>query len=876
MMEIYNKLLAALTKDDLIITPNKRLIGFLQKSYSAYQNVQKKRIWSTPQMLTLEDWLRLQWEKQLIQHNIFSYRLISKNQEWLIWQSIIEQSAHSFLMSHSIAHTAQHAWQLYHHWQLDYQADHGDHNHESLTWKMWADNVVAFSQAQACIDLAAATERLIDHFRKKILTPPKRMFLIGFDKINPQTKKLLATLEQANCQIQTFTARYPQKPIARRIAFENRDVELQAMARWAYQRWQAGNNPIVCAIPQLLDIRSQVITHFEEVFTCLQQDTHDPLPCNVAAGQKLSEFPMIHIALTWLQLKIINPFDQISLLLRSPYLADATKEQAQRHQLDMYCRRCVENRVYLTQLAEISQQQHCPQLSQLIVQLIPLVENTRCTQYPSDWAKHFTKKLQISGWPGQRPLLNEEYQLLERWSELFSEFSTLDFILGKISSELAWQQLHHLASTALFQAKTPHNPPIHILGLLDTAGLCVDSLWVMGLDDHTWPATAQANPFIPYSLQRAHQLPHSSNQREFYFASLITQRLLTSARQVMLSHSTQANEKTLRPSALIASIPSIEKHDLELPPYQTLITSIWAARRWEYYVDETTPPLAPHEFTAASSQLFKQQAACPFQAFARLRLGAHAYPVPQAGLNAIDRGILLHHVIEIFWNTMNDQTTLLKQSMQTLQVIIQQSIDAGIATFCKKYPFTFQPQFIALESERLQQRLMKLIDLDKKRSPFRKVTHEKKQNLILGKLNIALRIDRVDELNDGSTLIIDYKTGMPRKLNWFEARLDEPQLPLYCLSYPAAKGFAVIHIRSNTLEVQGFSEKDNGLSPLLSSKKDKHLPKTWSAVLTYWKTSLEMLANQFQAGFAKVDPKQGANTCRLCHLKSFCRINHPE
>jgi ATP-dependent helicase/nuclease subunit B len=875
MMEIYNKLFEELTTDTLILTPNKRLIGFLHKNYSAYR-LQKKRIWPTPLILTLENWLSWQWEKQLIQHPIFPYQLLTTNQEYVIWQSIIENSANSFLMPTAIAATAQQAWQLCHHWQLDCQSSHFEQSNESRTWKIWAKDFVTFSQEHTCIDFASATTQLIDHFRKKILTPPKRIVLIGFDEINPQTKKLFQALKQSGCQLATFTANHPNKSIARRLAVENTEVELQTMAQWAYQRWRAGYQSIVCAVPQLLEIRQQVIDSFTEVFTSQQQDTLLSLPFNVAAGKKLSELPMIQAALAILQLKTMDSFNKISLLIRSPYLAYAEEERIQRCQLDVYLRRHAEHTINLEQLAHISQQQHCLQLSQLINDLIPLSHNHLTKQYPSDWAKYFTKKLQLAGWPGQRCLLSEELQLIERWSELFSELSRLDFILGKTSGDVAWKQLHHLAASSLFRAKTLQDPPIHILGLLDTAGSCFDSLWVMGLDDHTWPAAAHANPFIPYPLQRAHQLPHASNQREFYFSSLITKRLLTSAQEIILSHSLQRNEQILRPSALIASIPLIEKDDLQLPAYQTLITSIWATRRWEYYVDEYAPPLETKALISTGSQLFKQQAACPFQAFAHFRLDANFYPLPQAGLNPIDRGILLHAVIETFWNLLGDQATLLNQSTHTLQNLVEQSIDDSIIQFRKKRPFTLQPRFIEIERERLQQRLMKLIELDKKRSPFRKVTHEKKQNFIFGKLDIALRIDRIDALDDGSTLIIDYKTGVPRKFNWFEERLDEPQLPLYCLSYPMAKGFAIIHIRSDTLEIQGFSEKENGLSRLLSSEKDKTLPKTWQALLAYWKNSLAMLANQFQEGFAKVDPKHGPATCRLCRLHPFCRINHHE
>lgn len=870
-MEIYNKLFEILKQDDLILTPNKRLISFLHKSYAAYQQTQNKSVWPTPLILQLEMWITMQWETQLIQRS-FPYRLLTKNQECIIWQSFIKKTTPEFLMPEQIAKTAQQAWQLNHLYQLDYTSSQFDESNEANIWKRWAINFVTFCKKQHCIDFARATTQLITLFTNKNIKPPQRLFLIGFDEINPQCKKLFQILAQQGCEITTISLS-KHKPLLQRLVLQNTEMELKTMAQWAYQCWQTGGKNIICAIPNLMEIRSQVIDIFTDVFTDL--NPIDPLPFNIAAGKRLSEFPIIKIALTILELKALNPFNKISQLIRSPYLGAAEKEQSHRAQLDIYCRRYLENTLSLKHLAQLSQP-YSPQLSQLLDNFIRVYPDSN-KQYPSQWANYFAKKLQALAWPG-RNLTSEEFQLIERWSELLHELSSFDFILGEINNEVALQQLKFLADESLFQAKTIHDSPIHVLGLLDTAGLYSDNLWVMGLDDQSWPKAAHPNPFIPYALQRAHSLPHASCEREFYFSSLLTKRLLGSAQTIILSHSAQAqpSEQLLRPSALINTIPVIEISDLKLSQHPTTpIESIWATQSWEYYRDDRAPGLQPHELTSAGSQLFKSQAACPFQAFARFRLKSYFYPSPQPGLNAIDRGILLHDVIETLWNLLTDQATLLKQSDQSLQLLIKQSITASITKFSQKKPFTFKPQFIEIEQDRLQQRLTKLIGLEKKRSPFSDVIHEKKQSLVIDSLPLNLRIDRLDRLADGSTLIIDYKTGTPVKFYWFEERLDEPQLALYCLSQKSAKGFAIIHIRSNTIEIQGLSEKENTLCQLIGSKKDKNLPKTWQELLNFWKTALEKLAKQFQEGVAHVDPKS-TNTCRPCQLSLFCRIKHHE
>lgn len=875
-MEIYNKLFKILKQDDLLLTPNQRLIRFLHKSYAAYQQAQHKQVWPSLRIFKLETWLTLQWETQLIQATGFPYRLLTTHQERILWQSIISQSDTLFLNPDHIAKTAQQAWQINTLWQLDGNTTPLQASHETTAFKIWSERFVALSTEYACIDLARASTLLMACFKNKSLTPPSRIFLIGFDELNPQTKKLLQQLEQSGSQVAYFVASSP-KACVHRLAVENTETELQTMARWAYQQWQAGKQTIICAVPQLLAIRTQVLETFTEIFTQLNPACAEQLPFNIAAGRKLSEFPCIQSALAIIQTQASQPLSKINRLIQSAYIGYADDEKSQRAQLSIYLRRYAENTLTLKQLALLSQQQHCTQLNQLINHLIPLIDKQPTQQLPSQWTKHFVKKLQAFCWPGQRQLLSEGFQLIERWSELLDELSGLDGILGEINQETALQQLTQLANESLFQAKTAHDTPIHVLGLLETAGLCVDSLWIMGLDEASWPAPAHPNPFIPYAMQRDNATPHACNEREFYFSSLVTQRLLNSADNIILSHSIQQDEQALRPSTLIRHIPSIEVSDLALPPYQNKVEAIWNTRNWEYYLDETAPALLANELSTVSSQLFKSQAACPFQAFAKFRLKSQFYDLPTLGLNKSDRGSLLHRVIELFWNNLSDQASLLKQPAHNLQIFADQAIDTAIAEFSKKRPLTFSPHFIAIERERLQHRLMKLIELDKNRLPFTQVIHEQKQHFSFANLALSLRIDRIDTLSDGSHRIIDYKTGSPKSFNWLEERLDEPQLPLYCLSLPKVTECSVIHITSNTIEAQGcYSKKETGFCHVFSKKQDKKLAQTWPELLNFWKAALEKLALQFQNGVATVDPKQGATTCKHCHLQLLCRVNHHE
>lgn len=877
-MEIYNKLFEILNPGDLLLTANKRLMPFLHKAYTDYQQTHKKLLWPTLSLFTLSRWLELLWEKQQIEQQRFLSRLLTKQQEHVIWQGIINKSSYLLLDTKDTAKRAQQAWKLLHQAQLNYQSSHFKQNKETASWQTWASTFAELSNSSHYIDACSATNLLIELFQRKILTPPKRIFLLGFTELNRQYKKLLDCLTEQHCIVSHYTPAHSQ-PKLRRLSLADKETEFRSMALWAYQCEQAGKKNIACVVPNLIEQRSQLLTQFSEVFTALTPQTQHLPPFNIAAGSPLKEFALIQTAITIIELEHINAFSKVSGLIRSPYLGGSQREQSQRAQLDIYLRCHSESKLSLEMLLTTSKKQACPYLSDLISQLMPLLKAYTAKSFvkPSVWAEHFAKKLRRLAWPGERCLTSNEFQLLERWSELLTELAGLDFILGPISQAHALQQLQELIGNGLFQAKTRHDPPIQVLGILDTAGIYFDTMWVMGLDDKTWPAAAKANPFIPYSLQRQHQLPHASNEREFYFTQLLTQGLIRSAPTLIFSYAAQNLDQVLRPSLLINAVQTVELSELTLPSYQSRAEKIRTAQEWEYYRDEQGSALQGDQYFSATSQLLQSQATCPFQAFARFRLNAKFYPFPQIGLNARDRGILLHQILEQFWNALAHQEALLQLSTVALDQQIDAAIDFSLAAYRKKRAFVFKPHFTHIERRRLQRLLKNIVDLEKQRPLFIQSLHEQKKDYTLGKLRLNLRIDRIDQLADNSYLIIDYKTGAPTTINHLEERLDHLQLPLYCLAYAeTVRGFALMHIRSNTIALQGITAEETGMAQLNPLKKLKTtlVLQSWSDLLSHWQALLEKLAQQFQAGFAAADPKRGSTTCQPCDLKLFCRINH--
>ena len=86
------------------------------------------------------------------------------------------------------------------------------------------------------------------------------------------------------------------------------------------------------------------------------------------------------------------------------------------------------------------------------------------------------------------------------------------------------------------------------------------------------------------------------------------------------------------------------------------------------------------ERVAGGSALLKDQAACPFRAFANHRLSARALPEPSYHLNAAQRGTVLHSALEHLWDSLNNSASLLERDSLTLQNDLSDAVRSAFKT----------------------------------------------------------------------------------------------------------------------------------------------------------------------------------------------------
>ncbi|OGI46438.1 MAG: hypothetical protein A2151_05025 [Candidatus Muproteobacteria bacterium RBG_16_65_34] len=879
----------ALRSGATLLAASRRQARALQLAHGRRMQREGQAAWTSPDILTWGAWLGRCWDEAsgLSADDPASMRVrLSPVQELKLWDDVIEDSAarSTLLQVHAAARTAQEAWRLMWEWDLALPAARDAPNEDTRAFAAWAQVFDERCRARGWQDPARLPEALAQAFDRGRLKAPPRLLLFGFEELTPQQQRLFDVLRARGSAVEIIEPSAAAATPARR-EFPSAEEELAAAARWARARLEAGAARIGVVVPDLGALRPAVTRLFDDALApaaVLPGAADGVRPYNLSLGRPLAEYPVIHTALLLLELgRGELACVQAGSLLRSPFLGGADEERARRALLDVVLR-AGEPRVRIGGLLRLAQDRDqegrprahaAPLLAARLKEWRAALDAFPKTQLPSAWAEGFARALAALGWPGGRTLDSAEYQTVEAWRELLSAFSSLDAVGGRIGYDAALATLRRTAAERIFQPKSPE-APVQVLGLLEAVGLEFDCLWITGLHDAVWPASPRPNPFLPIELQRRRNLPHASAARELEFARRLTGWLLAGAPQVIVSHPCRAGDENLRPSPLIAHLPGSEPDAAARP--KTFHELIYDARPpLDQFPDARAPALPPGIEVRRGTAVFKDQAACPFRAFAHVRLAARALEESHPGLDASARGILVHDTLAQVWAELKSHANLCAQSHEALRDLARAAAERAVAAMARSRPQTFTARFAALERARLGDLVLASLALERQRAPFTALPPETDRQAAFGGVTIRIVPDRVDVLEDGARAVIDYKTGSPRLAQWFGERPDEPQLPLYSLTQEPVAAVLFAQLRKEESRFLGIARRD-GIAPeveAFDATREAAAFGSWEALFAEWRRVLDALGAAFRAGDARVDPKDGERTCEYCDLKPLCRIH---
>lgn len=878
--------LALLEAGASLLTVNNRLAREYRHRYDRVQQAKGLAVWETPPIFPWPAWLQHCYDQCLtwsgVEHNLPV--LLNPHQEQSLWERVIYESPYkeTLLQVASTACAAREAWRLWHAWRLPLELQASLPNEDTQAFLEWGHGFKAYCEANQWLDSARLADVLADSLPARLEFLPAEMILAGFDEYTPQQQEFIAALATGGIRIRELATQVmPEKVV--RVKLTDTAEEIALAARWARgQLEQSSSQRIGIIIPQLETVRDQVACIFDDIFhpeAVLPGRKGIERSYNISLARPLIDAPLVHSALLILDLaKGELSSAEAGAFLRSPFLGEADQEFSRRALLDAYLRGTREATVSLGRLLATAVSawkgnsvHRCPALGERLRQFKEDIDQLPLKQSPSSWAQSFARWLQLLGWPGERSLNSEEHQAVSAWREAVESFAGLDQVISLLKLGTAIGKFRHLLTETLFQPESSL-VPVQIMGVLEAAGERFDAAWLLGLHDGVWPPAPRPNPLLPADLQRQYRLPHASAERELAYARIITERLLASAEAVIVSYPAREGDSDLRPSPLTADLESILPSALAAAPAESYAARIQATGRQEVLIDDQGPELKTGTQVEGGTALLKAQAVCPFRAFAEHRLGANGLEEPSPGLTPLDQGILVHAALHSLWEQLEDRKTLLACTAKDLRNRVAEAARQAIAAQRELRPRTFTERFAAIEQERLEQLLLEWLEQDKHRAPFTVLQQEKYQSLSLGGIGLATRADRVDQLENGEWVIIDYKTGKPKLKHWFGERPEEPQLPLYGLVHKkAVTSVLFAQVRRGEMKYLGVAKED-GIAPGVPAfTGDTSSASPWEELLAQWQQVLSALAEEVRAGYAAVAPKD-ERSCDYCALPGLCRI----
>ena len=865
----------------MVVTANERAARSLTAAFNRARRAEGLSAWPAPNILDWKTFVRNAWDER--SHD---GRMVLNNlQEQALWARIVAASAPDATRvvgaRHRLADLAIRAHDLL--------CDYAPRFLKESARTAWAQDAGAFSGWLAAFDDVCSKGALIGAARVPLeLTatlaadPSERspLLLVGFDRILPTQQKLFdawgtwaeAPLGDAAAQIEFHQAGDPA-------------AELAASALWCKGQLAANPDSRLLVVTQdVSQRRGEIERAFLRFADAQRQATGPANVFEFSLGVALGQVALARgacLVLRWLE----DPIEEHELdwLLSTNQIAKTLGES---HELTAFMRAVRNRGLERTRwkLAEFAGQRLRETLPTAWVDRMTqaqrrLHEFACHAQTPLAWAELVPALLKIAGWPGMRTLTSAEFQVIERWQQIVDECASLGFDGQRMEWREFLESLTRAVDATLF-APESQDAPILIAGPAESAGLTADAIWFLGANEDAWPASGTTHPLLPLAVQREAGMPHASAQLDWDVAAAMTRRLLASAAEIHFSFARQSDGVDARPSRLIVQVAGSP---------QQLSSELIAARAagpsTVPFEDVSLIPFPPGIAPGGSSVL-TAQSQCPFKAFATARLGAKDWEPAEAGLNAKERGQLLHDVLHAVWGGPPDGI----RTYAELTTKTETNLDAFVAGHVRRVLHEKMPararesmpkRYLELEATRLIGLVTEWLRYEAARVAFAVVDTEKQAEVAIDGLMLKLRLDRIDRLNDGSLLVIDYKSGDVSPKLWDLLRPDDVQLPLYAGfaldPVEDCGGLVFAKVRPGKMEFAGrVTDARTTLRRELRGNTNLVKCPLSLGQLLDWKTYIEKMARQFLAGRADVDPRKYPETCERCGLQSLCRIQEIE
>jgi len=843
---MHQNWLINLDQETVVLAPTRSLANTLNEQVAGHNISQGCMVWEAPNIIIWGDYIKELWQlnRTLLNQEIGAKHLISQQQSLLLWTRVIESSrreeqALTLLNVQQTVRAVHRSWVLMHDWQVTIESIEHDHVADTRQFTQWLISYKKLLRERGLIDQPLLLEALCNS-EVKLNFPYQKLIFYAFDLINGAQKKINRLAIDQSCEIEHRSP--PERESESRfIEYTNSTSELMACFIAARRLIEQDSNcSINIVIHDLQDRQAQVQELARTVFypsdspLAIQQNS---TVYRFSLGQRLNEWAAIETALSVIGLlkNYIKSVD-LSFLLRNQFLAFSAKYRVECRLFDRWFKRQRSDNIVLDKLPELYQQclAHYSERGQQIddngflnalerlvekrQELITQLEQAKQRDgYAAlsfiEWVTVFEQWLEEWGW-STRTVGNElntvQHQLLNRWQALLEEIAGLTAVQRKAGMTKAVDLLQQMSRETMFLPKAMASPVL-ISSILEAVGRPADYCFVLGMND-AFPPPPKNDAFVAQRLLANAGHPDMNADSSFVQAEKVVTNLLRSMGKTQISYARQSDgDREIHHQCSPLFRAQTFEQSSAIDAQSEGVNQTPEPLLFEEYQDTQGPAWADASRVKGGSKIFENQSNCAFRAFVTHQLGFQTEDEAEFGLDHLDRGNIVHHLLNLIWARLETQDNLKAQTQEALDYLINDVIHQTVNN--EKLGLSEDKQ-ILLKHER--PRLISLLRAwlaheAKRPENFQVIEREEERFAELSGIQFKYIIDRLDMSDDGRTFIIDYKTGLVNRNDWVSEPIKSPQMPLYAVALSKAKkkavsGIAYASVRQNEHKFVELSE----------------------------------------------------------------------
>ena len=857
---MYDWLDDALDDTSCLVTANRRLARELRSAWGESQLERGATAWRTPD---IQSWTR--WIASLVEEADSQASMptrINAQQSQLIWERCLRKElGENAVGLPALVRLARDAWQRLADARVSIrEVAKTAQTEDQRLFAVAAGRYQAVLEHQNWVDDAGLAEYALDLARSGRVAPRERYVFAGFDRIRPIAAELHDALRALGA---TVVIQEPANrgAVATVAVFEQRDAELRAAGAWAREYLSAAPEARIAIVLQGLEqSAARDVRLVREGFVPGWQYGPGSLSgaVNVSYGQRLDGYPAIAIALLALRWLIQDLRSrEVARLLLTPMIGKGELSGRSRLELEI---RALPDRAWNPSMvtSALRGKDLEGDAEDWLARVAALAKRRRDLPpraSPADWVIIFDEALQAIGWPGPGSTDSHSFQLINRWRELLNDFARLELVSASMSARAAVVQLEIMAGEIIFQPESRHTA-LQLIGPLEATGAEFDAVWIGGMTALDWPPPGRPSALIRRLLQAEHDMPDATPADTRAWATMTFERICGGASDVICSY-----------AQLIGDVEQTASDLLDgLKPGATPAEPGWhAAALIENGATQRckdTVPAVDDERIFGGAGAVQQQLTEPFTAFAQARLAARWLDRQAVGIPAPLRGNLVHDTLFRLYSDIAGSEELRALGDDDLHDRIAACAAAASQRHERNSDAVLR-SLLALERNRIVDVVTAFVALDRERGEFRVADLEGKLVFVHRNLNLRLRYDRIDQYDDDSIAIIDYKTGTAKQLVQRDGTIRQVQLFVYALAADA---------QVNMLALANVDSRDAGFSGVGRGFTEET---EWPEFLRTVEGEVRRACDRLLAGDVRLLAPQGAASARRFNLLSrYTELRH--